>query len=322
MDIKLRQRLDDAERAFRGPLKVWAWIAVAIVGTICLGIVLFEQSVPTAFFRIAQIVLIGASTAAFTRFMASMGMFKDALADLMQEDAWIDRRNDVEKLWGRITRRIFLPGFREDAPHAGPLLDALNQTMGQLIKPEKRADYFAKDMRRRIEISWFDEAGRIVEIVDYLESDIVPFRPDKGCSYEMEFTPTTGELIEDYYIAIRDLCIDNEPKDPDSYRAEIVNGVTKYSVKMEGKDRHFFSRTMIYRQNVDADPIFYVAAGRVVWGMNAIITLSARGLRLNYEDIGIERAFRDVPHSATVTERDTRAALLPDHGFIIVMASG
>jgi hypothetical protein len=80
---------------------------------------------------------------------------------------------------------------------------------------------------------------------------------------------------------------------------------------------------MVYTQQIDADPIFFFIAGRVIWGMNVIVDVNAAGLRVNFEEIGLPGQFRLVhedPANGTM-ERDARNVLLPDHGFVVIMTA-
>jgi hypothetical protein len=321
MKTDLKKYILDAEQSLRKPLQAWGWIAVTIVIVICFSIVIAEMYVWTWIFRLAQVILIGASTALFTRFLGAMGMFRDAIADVLGDDKWLDRRNDLEDLWRRITRRIFLPGFREDSQEANGLLMALNATMNSVIhKPEQRVNYFAKNMIRRLRIYWQDPVRKIIAVEDVLETKIIPFDPLNGCTYDMIFYPTTGEQITDYTVSLSRLSLNGVEQDIALLSPIVENNRHRISVSVSGSEIRL-SRTTVSTQSVENDPIFVVGAGRVVWGLNVIITVEAEGLRINFEEVGVDGMFRLVREDAgRVHEWSTEGALLPDQGFMVVMA--
>jgi hypothetical protein len=334
----LMQYLKDIAQALRGPLRAIAYIVATVVLSGCLWLILEADRIPTnpppavwsgAWFlllsaKLAYFVLIGTSTALVTRLLGGVGMFRDAISDVLGEDAWLDRRNDLEDLWRRITRRIFLPGFREDAPDAPQLLAALNDTMTQMVhKPAQRVSYYAKDVKRRITVRWHNETARTVKMTDVLDCRIFPFEPHKGCIYEIYFTGTTGEPITDYSIQLTKLSIDEEEQDITKVKREQEGNWVRLLVELNGKRSYRLSRTLEIIQNIEADPIFVVAAGRVVWGMSAIVFCDTPAIRINFEEVGVTRVFRAVrtDDANGGFERETNGALFPEQGFMFVMAA-
>jgi hypothetical protein len=321
MPFEIKKYASDLEQALNGPLKAWAWIAITILIVTCGGVIIFEKSVPSWVFHFAQVILIGASTTAFTRLLGGMGLFRDAIADVLGEDRWLDRRKDLDDLWRRITRRIFLPGFRENAPDAQKLMAALNETMDKLVyQPDKQVNYYQREMKRRIKIEWIDETARRVKITDRLITTIVPFDAEKGCQHEIRSRPTTGQTLNDYVILLENLAVDGVTQ---KVNPVVENNVHRFIIPLKGKDSFEFDRTLIFEQNLPQDPIYYVYAGRgVVWGLHAIIDPApARSLRINFEEVGIEGAFRtigDTPARGS-QEWEAKGALLPNQGFQVIM---
>jgi hypothetical protein len=321
MPFEIKKYVSDLEQALNGPLKVWAWIAITILIVVCAGVIIFEQSVPAWVFHFSQVILIGASTTAFTRLLGGMGLFRDAISDVLGEDRWLDRRKDLDDLWRRITRRIFLPGFREDAPDANRLMVALNATMDKLLyQPDKQVNYYQREMKRRIRIEWIDQASRKVKITDRLKTTIVPFDAQKGCQHEIRTRPTTGETLDAYTILLVSLSVDGAQQKVDPI---IEENVHRYEVQLKGKDSFELERTMTFEQNLLQDPIYYVYAGRgVVWGLEAIIDPTpARNLRINFEEVGVEGAFKPLgDHGVGGSEEwEANGALLPNQGFQVIM---
>lgn len=90
---------------------------------------------------------------------------------------------------------------------------------------------------------------------------------------------------------------------------------------MSGEEFYLFSRTLVITQKIDLDPLFFVPASRVVWGLNAIITFDAQTMQVAFEEVGVAQEFTPQTRGAGELEWDTRSVLLPDQGFVIVMAT-
>jgi hypothetical protein len=324
MALNPKQYILDLMQALNEPLKAWGWIAVTILLVFCGGVVLSEYPVPTWLSKISQLTLVGASTALFTRFLGGMGMFRDAIADVLGEDRWLDRRNDLEDLWRRITRRIFLIGFQEDAPNSKQFLDELNISMTKAIhKPEQRLNYYVKNAVRRINVSWGDKDKRMVRISDRMDCEIIPFNSGDECRYEFTFTSTTEETMDTYGVKLSKLFLDGIKKTEEDLTLIKDRNRERRFLTMKGKNSYSLSRTTECIQSIDADPIFVFDSGRVIWGMNVIININASGMRVNFEEIGLEGEFKLKHEDATKgeMERDIRGVLLPNQGFVIVMTT-
>lgn len=190
-------------------------------------------------------------------------------------------------------------------------------------KPEQHVNYYQKNMIRRVDIEWADEQKRQVYIYDYMETEVIPFDYSKDCEYNMFFTPTTGENIQSYRIDLCQLEIDGAPIKVDTIQPTIVDNQSRFTIPLRHKLKHSLKRKMRYTQCIDDDPIFVVLAGRgVVWGMRVLIEHNVPTLRVNFEEMGLEHEFKAVGEDRpNRIERQTVAALLPDQGFQIVLAT-
>lgn len=335
MDI--RRLIDDWSQALRGPLKAWAYILVTVLLLACLWIVVEAEKKPPAttsdqnshgwasiaLAKIAYVVLIGASTAIFTRFLGGIGMFRDAIADVLGGDAWLDRRNDLEDLWRRITRRIFLPGFREEAKDSQEFLMALNEAMTEVVnRPERRVNYYVKNFKRWVDIRWQNKEDGIVEIIDTLDFEVIPFDESIPCQYDMIVVGMAGGNMNEYKILLRELKINGDTKDVSKITSITKENRSRASIPLSGCSVYKVYKKTSYIQNLNSDPVFVAAAGRVIWGMDSTITCKAEGLRINFEEVGVDGAFRPIRDDVDggVIQRETRKVLLPEHGFLVVMA--
>jgi hypothetical protein len=92
------------------------WIDAALGAFImlCVWVLHDDRTFGPLAQKVAGAALVGGFTALFTRFLAVIGMFRDAISEVMLDDRWLDRRNDLRQLWHRITRRVFMPGFHDE----------------------------------------------------------------------------------------------------------------------------------------------------------------------------------------------------------------
>jgi hypothetical protein len=99
------------------------------------------------------------------------------------------------------------------------------------------------------------------------------------------------------------------------------DGKEKRTLLLSGKRSYKLARTLIYTQPLNIDPILVVDASRVALGMNIIVNIAVSDLRATFEEVGVAGDFA-LQHKNTQTmEWDTRSALLPNQGFVIVMTT-
>ena len=302
-----------------------SWIAIAVTFVVCFSLKHFLfDFVPAWASSMADVLLLGLTTSLFTRVFGGMGLFRDAIADVLGEDRWLDRRRDLDDLWCGITRRIALPGFKESADDSQLLLVALNKTMNKLIhKPDQQVNYYQKDMSRRIEIGWADQEGRIIQIVDYLEAKIIPFDPSVKCRHDIIFAPSTGVDLAQNSIELREVSLSTGFGKAETPKPVDDGNRRRYSFDLSGRREYDFKRTIVSSQPLDDDPIYVVCAGRgVVLHLDAIIHVADKGLRISFMELGLEGEFKPVgPDRPDRIERRTEAALLSEQGFIIVVGA-
>jgi hypothetical protein len=265
----------------------------------------------------AKLVGVGASTALFTRFLGGMGLFKEAISDVLGEDKWLDRRNDLDDLWRRISRRIFLPGFIEsNDPSASQFLEAINDAMTKTLlrSASVHHSYYSKDATRTIVIRWADEARRLITINDTLHCKISVFGK-KDDEYRIQCLPTSGNALNDYELKLVSAKLDKKsivvtaPED----------GV--HRIPLKGGTSHFISREIHLIQNLLKDPLVIVSSGHVCWGMDVTIVNEIAELSLNWGESGMLGVFEKMKSEPRLIQLRTREVLLPTQGIYIVLTS-
>jgi len=271
---------------------------------------------------VAKAVLLGFSTAIFTQLLGSMRMYRNAISDFFASDEWIDKRNDLDKLWKRISLRILLPGFNQDAHGADKIVEALNAAMTKLVKTNGDSPkFYAKEEQRRIFISWADRDKRMLKIHDHLSCDIVVYDENEDAHYEITVSQTDSSALREEDFKVESVKIDGveidtgKPIDGKDGKSRIVR------VPLKRGKTHKLLRVTSTHQNIDGDPIYIAGAGRVTHGMRVIIKSMESDLRVNFAEIGVDNEFEPVvPGSPDGSmERVTASALLPEQGFVLAI---
>jgi len=312
------QSFVDWRQALQKPIAAIPWIGFFSIIVICVIVIEFPTVFPAWTNTPAKVIAVGASTACFTRFLGGMGMFRDAIADVLGDDKWLDRRNDLEDLWRRVSRRVFMPGYSETVPDSQAFLAALNEAMTRVIRQPvtRRRGYYTRDTKRRVDVRWKDKEKKIVEIVDTVDCTVVVFDVRGEETYDVVVTPTAGEAPENYQIKLTSVEVDGQPHTPPQPDS---NGIVP--IPLKGARSHHLTRTIVFQQRIESDPLYLLAAGHVVWGMNVFLTNEAAGLRINHEEIGSQGLFRPIKKGGLSWELDTESVLLPEQGIALIFAA-
>ena len=170
-------RFLDDYRGFTRARAALPYIAYTIALLACGALVAFPNYFYDWAVVGAKFIGVGASTALFTRFLGGMGLFKDAISDVLGDDKWLDRRNDLEDLLRRISRRLFLPGFQETSETTEFLSDFNNAIARMVMRSAvHRHGYYEIDVNRVVRVKWKDEAERTLEMTDTVNCDVVVFQ--------------------------------------------------------------------------------------------------------------------------------------------------
>lgn len=320
---ELLERIREMLQAFRRPLNASGWVVLTVVITMSVALALDWIVSPSWIRRSAELLLVSISTAFVTRFIGGMGMFRDAIADVLGEDRWLDRRNDLADLWMRISRRIFMPGFTDLTPNSNDFLTAVNQSMNNILMRNQndRAIYYQKDARREIHIEWKDREKRIVTVKDHCTVEIYPFDPRSGCVHKIEAQPCNEQDVSDIDSVLISVKIDGTEIPLHPRRDNTESGSMVFDVKIPAKKSTILERTIHYNQILDVDPAYFVLGGTsIVWGMSASITWADVGLHVVFEEVGVDKHFN--PYGAQSSKRIGRrtwGALLAGQGFVLVI---
>lgn len=310
--------LSDQWQSFLPVIENYKWILAGVVVTASATLVFIGEGVPQWLHLFAQTVLFGASTAVFTRFMGSVGMFRQALSDILLEDKWIDRRNDLDELWQRIGLKIFMPGLKR--VQNDEFLRAVQAAIRQgFIRGRRRVtNFYCQNGRQRIVISWADSVQRKLRIESQISWDVVPFEETLGADYKIIFFPTAGQSLADYEIEPPRLVVDGRNLTLMSFPLE--EGIIQYSTVLRGAQRFSAVETIIYVQDIVNDPIFIFGNAKTVWRLNVVVVIRAANLHVTFQEFSPEPLFTKIRNEPEMIERDTQHALLPEQAFGLIFA--
>jgi hypothetical protein len=312
MNIPILHDLNQLRRA-KAALPYIAYVlVVATSGLVILFSSYFYEWIVVA----AKLVGVGASTALFTRFLGGMGMFKDAISDVLGEDRWLDRRSDLPDLWRRITRRLFLPGY--DEKQSGPdFLGAFNNAVTKsMLRPAGLSHgYYEKEATRTIELSWKDRDKEILQLRDQLSCTVIVFS-GKPEAYSIKCSPTAGNAIEQYELGLS-ASLDGAPV---VMKGSPEGGMLVYDIAIPNSNVGAkLQREINAVQIPSSDPTYYVICGHITWGMTIIVINEAPGLKVSWEQIGVEGSFKPESVRSKFIHLVTKDTLLPDQGVLLVL---
>jgi len=294
---------------------------------------------------LATVVLTGGIVAAITRVFALSGYFREALAEVvdarlrskrdaieasirtiveetMLDDRAIDRRNDVEELWRKVTRKVLLPGFVQKDAMDAEFLRSFNASLRAVI--DQRVNYYVDKMDRTYNIK-LAEDGVTALIEERSLFEVVPFDPAEEVVYKMRFLPTAGNELTAY--GIEDRMFKVEGKDEIPKIASMVTATETertVPVTLRGRSRYRVERITCYRQPIDKDPLFICAPDHVSTGAKVKIRCLDPALSAVFGEYGFAEAFEpQFEHDGSDrSEQDfvcTRT-MLPEQGFMIILA--
>lgn len=312
-------RFLDDYRGFTRARAALPYIAYTIALLACGALVAFPNYFYDWAVVGAKFIGVGASTALFTRFLGGMGLFKDAISDVLGDDKWLDRRNDLEDLLRRISRRLFLPGFQETSETTEFLSDFNNAIARMVMRSAvHRHGYYEIDVNRVVRVKWKDEAERTLEMTDTVNCDVVVFS-DRDQEYRVIATPASGNTLAAYGIDLDSASVDGRQLVPLEIASKDTPGT--FVIPLKPKSKQSITRVLRCSQNLTIDPLIYVSCGHVAWGMTVTIVNGAKGLRIAVEEVGVQNVFKPEQNDEDFMRYVAKGVLLPEQGLSLVLTT-
>jgi hypothetical protein len=291
-------------------------------------------------FDLGRMILVGAILGAFVRFLHTFRAIREVVTDVFFGDDILKRRKDIDEIWAKLSKHIFIPDLSNDGGLSGDLQERIVEQLRQGMQHNKT--FYVRSSDRTITVKWVDVDKNIVEIADTSIEEFIPFK--KGGKVEWEHTFSAGDnaKISDYSprfsvivdgVEVKPKIVDAEqakPKTVDGKEAksEIEPAMSgkkiTYSCTMEGKDLYKVEKRSVRCWNIEADPLIVFVSKHIVESLRLEINCLADNLKPFFEEHHLnDKFFKQTNDAGAVRPSDyvTRCTspILPGDGFTIAL---
>ena len=203
---------------------------------------------PEIFIKIADVLVIGVVVGYLTGIAQWAGIFKKEVRDIVYGDDFLKRRNDIEEIWYKVTKRMFK--FKFSAIHRD-LLDALRHTL-----PGDDDISYYEDYDADTRVEWVDKENGIIKTIDTIAMDIVT-ESDKEFSYPIKSWTIANDdnsVHHSLEVYVDDILLENLDTDIQRVGNEMV---ATTQIPLKGKKRYFLKYTREKTYDINQD--FYIA---------------------------------------------------------------
>ena len=269
-------------------------------------------------FDVGRMILVGAILGAFVRFLHTFRAIREVVTEVFFGDDILKRRKDLDDVWAKLSKHIFIPDFSNENGLSGDLQERIVEQLKQGMQHNKT--FYVRSSDRTITVKWFDRDNTIVEITDTSIEEFVPFRKGGKVHWEHIFTAGDNTTSEDYSPQFG-VTIDGEPVEP-SVECGASGAQIKYSYTMDGRDLYKVSKKSVRRWNLESDPLIVFVSRHIVESLRLEINCLEDNLRPFFEEHHLHDKFFVQPNDAKdarPSDYVTRCTspILPGDGFTI-----
>lgn len=272
------------------------------------------------FGKVGGLVVVGGVVGGVSRYLGAIGVFQEALAKVVTDDAYLDKLKDLPNLWHRLTQVIYLKNFEGDSPEDKVFVNQVHDAIRDSLSYDE--DFFAKNLYTRLTLRWKDDDHRIIELERYSKFTVVPFEGPKPIPFTSGSTPLPGARIEDYDLPKKlQLNVDGVMRE---LEGKIEGDRFIYRTTLGGKNSYEVSYTRTISWPINIDPFYASKSPYVIAHMSIDVNCFADGIITHFKDVGVSRSFDDLLKDDTSSDRrgDQRrehtGIILPSQGFILV----
>ncbi|WP_323022984.1 hypothetical protein [Pararhodobacter sp.] len=209
---------------------------------------------------LGRMILIGAIISAFIRFLHTFQAIRDVVIDVFFADELLKRRKDLDTVWAKLSKHIFLPDFAADERNDGKLQDDIVEQLR--IRMSHNTTFHVKSIDRTITVSWHDREQNLVKIVDASREEFVPFRKGGEVHWQHVFyagdNATAGSYSPEMSVVVDGRTVEPEVEGSASDR------VLKFSYRMTGRDLYAVTKKTTRQWNISSDPLIVYISRHVV----------------------------------------------------------
>jgi hypothetical protein len=195
---------------------------------------------------------------------AVLAVFAVAFHDETIEEQWLDRRADLRALWGRLTRRVYLPHLNVSArgqgsPEVRRLADKIEGAVHDLLNYDNAEDYhrkgYLKDLVRNVDVEWHDHDKTKISIIERQSYSMIPFDPSNSIRLiSIRIQQNRIDFVEDN----EEYKINGESPQLDNPVVSENNGITTEKVEhiLEGSTEYGIFKRRKLSWLIDIEPIY------------------------------------------------------------------
>lgn len=269
-------------------------------------------------------ILVGGVFGSVLRSFQFMGVFKEALSDIIFEEGFLEIRRDLVPLWRKLSTAIYKKKFPE---LSSQIHDAVITGYLPVTK-----DFYYKNYDRVCSVSWKDHDASIVEVAEEVQLDIVPAQPEREISYFFRRNQPKGDVHMQAEHIIKELNIDgknytevcNQESKKGQQSTEELH--TTYEVKLKGKDKYRVVRKTTSSYPLSVDPCIKVSTDQFLLGAKIRVYCPPPDLKVSFVSSGTLHEFNDCLPSGRPNDRardldfEYKDLIFPRQGFILLLS--
>jgi hypothetical protein len=266
----------------------------------------------------SKILLTAVFAGAILKILVLEGYFKRTLSELLYEDRWLEKLDEVEqrKLWRRLSLFIYAPFLNQ-----GNVPELTNNLVRAI---ETNFDYTQKfyqsDWRRDYEIEWEpSSADKILVMKEKLRAKLIPFKKQETLTWTTFRTAEAHLKLSNYQNIVKAMKIDGRDPDPRSFTTRFEGEKEITTFNLAGKNEYNIFRERYQKWDIDHDPGYSLEATTVVDGGSITVSNRAKGLQVVVKEVGGIDLLESFDNSIVEYEGQYSAGiktiLLPKQGF-------
>lgn len=267
---------------------------------------------------LGRLILISAILGAFVRFLHTFRAIRDVVTDVFFGDDILRRRKDIDEVWAKLSKHIFIPDFANENGLSGDLQDRVVEQLKLGMQHNKT--FYVRSCDRTITVKWADADSNIVEITDNSIEEYVPFQKGGTVQWKHMFSAGDNTTSADYSPKFS-VVIDGENVKPEADKATSDVQIL-YSYTMKGKDLYKVSKRSVRRWDLETDPLIVFISRHIVESLRLEINCLDDNLRPFFEEHHLNDKFFMQPNEAGEARpsdyvTSCTSPILPGDGFTI-----
>jgi hypothetical protein len=268
------------------------------------------------FASLGQPILIGGVFGSLLKTYQYLGIFKDAVKEVIFEKPWFDDKHLID-LWKKISNAIYKEKFPE-------LASFLHKTILEKYFPTDK-DFYYSEFEISFNFSWKDGNKKMLVREDTLEVKIKPFNKDTEIEYKYSFEHPEGSIEQKTSLTIEKFTI-NEKDYKDNYKLEPADGkfIARYNICLKGAEEYTVCRKSTTEFSLDNEPYArYMSTNFIKWA-RVNVTTREDDLKIKFLPLGTLEEFQPVGHSNDTYpsnfSKEYKHLMFPNQGFILVFS--